>query len=290
MNLDCLYTQTTVAFDHGLNSDELTIGGRIPDEIAVQRVSNFLDIVRQLAGISTFAKVSSENNFPIGSGIASSASGFAALSLAACAAAGLELEQAALSRLARRGSGSACRSIPSGFVEWQPGVDDETSFAFSIAAYDHWDLRDCIAVISKEHKETRSEAGHSVAGTSPLQPARVADAPRRLDLCRDAILQRDFSAFAEIVELDSNLMHAVMMTSKPRLYYWQSATLDVMRSVVQWRAAGVAVCFTIDAGPNVHVITTSECSSLVVEKLEQLPGVIEVLIGQPGKEARLIGE
>jgi diphosphomevalonate decarboxylase len=290
MNLDCLYSQTTVEFDPDLDSDELTINEQVPSESAVQRVEQFLEHVRYLAGFSIFARVTSENNFPTGSGIASSASGFAALSLAATAAAGLELGQPALSRLARRGSGSACRSVPGGFVEWLPGEDDESSYAISIAAYDHWDIRDCIAIVSKEHKETGSAAGHSLAGSSLLQTARVEDAQRRLDICRSAIINRDFQAFADIVELDSNLMHAVMMTSHPRLYYWQPATLHVMQSVIEWRAGGVPVCFTIDAGPNVHVITTSEYSPFVMEQLNQIPGVIEVLASQPGKGARLFDQ
>ena len=144
----------------------------------------------------------SENNFPTGAGIASSASAFAALALAASKAAGLDLPEAELSRLARRGSGSACRSIPGGFVEWQSGTGDEDSFAVSISPPDHWALADCIAVVSAEHKPTGSTEGHALAGTSPLQNARVADAPRRLDVCREAILNRDFNMLAEIIEHD----------------------------------------------------------------------------------------
>ena len=288
MNLDCLYSHTTVKFDPELKTDRLIIGGEVPPQNAIARVSHFLDRVRYLAGISTFAQVTSENNFPTGSGIASSASGFAALSLAASAAAGLKLDQKELSRLARRGSGSACRSVPGGYVEWLPGSDDDSSYAISIAADDHWDLRDCIAIVSRQHKETGSAAGHTFADTSILQDVRVQDAERRLALCREAIKYRDFQSFAAIVELDSNLMHAVMITSRPQLIYWQPATLDVMRAVTDWRTSGIPVCYTIDAGPNVHVITTNENTSAVREKLLQIPGVIEVLVGQPGKEARLI--
>ncbi len=153
----------------------------------------------------------------MGAGIASSASAFAALALAASAAAGLKLSEKDLSRLARRGSGSACRSIPGGFVEWQAGQDDDTSYAVSIAPPEHWALVDCIAIVSQEHKPTGSAEGQALAHTSLLQAARLADAPRRLEICRRAILDRDFAAFAEVVELDSNLMHAVMMTSSSPL-------------------------------------------------------------------------
>lgn len=130
--------------------------------------------MREMAGFSLRAEVHSENNFPAGAGIASSASAFAALALAASAAAGLELSERDLSRLARRGSGSACRSIPGGFVEWQAGTGDEDSFAFSIAPPEHWPLADCIAIVDHEHKATGSTEGHALAATSPLQANCVA--------------------------------------------------------------------------------------------------------------------
>jgi len=290
MNLDNLYSKTTVSYEPTLARDELILDGRVPGDIAVERVTRFLDHVRQLAGISDYARVTSENNFPTGAGIASSASAFAALSLAASSAAGLHLDESALSRLARRGSGSACRSVPAGFVEWQAGEDDGSSFAFSIGPPEHWQLHDCIAIVSQEHKETGSRDGHLLAQTSLLQDARIADTSRRLDLCRQAILKRDFQAFAEIVELDSSLMHAVMMTSQPRLIYWQPATLAVMQAVIAWRRRGTPVCFTIDAGPNVHVITPGDHSSRVIADLIQIPGVSKVLVSRPGGGVRLSNE
>lgn len=287
MNLDGLFTRTRVAFDSTLPQDQLTLHGQPQAGPTLERVSRFLERVRELAGLSWFARVESENNFPTGAGIASSASAFAALALAASRAAGLELSEAALSRLARRGSGSACRSIPGGFVEWQAGEDDESSYAFSIAPPEGWNLVDCIAILSQEHKATGSTAGHALARTSPLQAARVQDAPRRLDLCRRAILERDFDAFAAIVELDSNLMHAVMQTSAPPLLYWQPATLAVMQTVVEWRQAGLPACYTLDAGPNVHVLCPAEAASQVEAGLRLIPGVQAVLIAKPGGPARL---
>jgi diphosphomevalonate decarboxylase len=288
MNLDNLFTRTSVSFNPTLTSDELQLDGEIVTGLPHERVSKFLDHVRHMAGISDYARVESENNFPTGSGIASSASAFAALSLAASTAAGLQLGEKELSRLARRGSGSACRSVPGGFVEWQVGEDDASSYAFSIAPPDHWELHDCIAVVSLEHKDTGSSQGHLLADSSLLQSVRVGDTSRRLDICRQAILGRDFDAFADIVELDSNLMHAVMITSQPRLIYWQPATLAVMQAVVAWRNNGIPVCFTIDAGPNVHVLTPGEFSSRVIANLVQIPGVTRVLSAQPGGAVRLI--
>jgi len=137
MNLDGLSTQTQVTFDASLASDELILNSAPVQGSALKRVSVFLDLVRQMAELQLFARVESQNNFPMGAGIASSASAFAALALAASKAADLELNEKVLSRLARRGSGSACRSIPGGFVEWQAGEDDITSYAYSIAKPNH---------------------------------------------------------------------------------------------------------------------------------------------------------
>src|SRR5688500_14301638 len=270
MNLDGLYTRTTVSFQPSLPYDELVINGHEIAGAGRDRVSYILDIIRGMANIHERAEVISENNFPSGAWIASSASAFAALALAGSKAAGLNLNEQELSRLARRGSGSASRSIPSGFVEWQAGTSDEDSFAFSIAEPSHWNLVDCIAIVSTSHKKTGSTEGHYIASTSPLQAARIADTPRRLDLCRNAILNRDFDAFAAIVELDSDMLHAVMMTSTPALHYWKPASLDIMQSVRQWMEEGMQVCYTVDAGANVHVICPETEAPIIDKRLREL--------------------
>jgi diphosphomevalonate decarboxylase len=288
MNLEGLFTRTTVSFQRTLPFDELVINGREVTGPALQRVTGLLDLIRQRADFAARAEVVSENNFPAGAGIASSASAFAALALAAGTAADLKLSEADLSRLARRGSGSACRSIPAGFVEWRAGEGDEDSFAASIAPPEYWALADCVAIVSEAHKPTGSTQGHAIAGTSPLQAARVADAPRRLDHCRRAVLDRDFDALAEIVELDSNMMHAVMMTSTPPLHYWAPASLAVMAAVRQWRAEGMLACCTVDAGANVHVICPQAVSDEIASRLRHSSGVKEVLVASAGGPASLI--
>jgi diphosphomevalonate decarboxylase len=288
MNLDGLYTRTTVSFQPSLPFDELIINGHEVTGHGLDRISYILDIIRGMANIHERAEVMSENNFPAGAGIASSASAFAALALAGSTAAGLQLSEPELSRLARRGSGSASRSIPGGFVEWQVGTSDEDSFAVSIAEPAHWDLVDCVAIVSAAHKKTGSTEGHSIAWTSPLQAARVADAPRRLEICRKAVLERDFNAFAAIVELDSDMMHAVMMTSTPALHYWKPASVDVMNCVRQWRMEGIPVCYTVDAGPNIHVICPETEAHIIEKRLREINGVNDVLIARAGGAAKIL--
>ena len=288
MNLDELVTRTSVRFDPNLAVDELVLNNRLVDGKPLDRVSRFLDVVRKLAGLTTRASVVSMNNFPMGAGIASSASAFAALSLAASHAAGLHLSERDLSRLARLGSGSASRSVPGGFVEWHAGKTDPESYAETIVPGGHFPLVDCIAVTTVEHKTVGSTEGHAAAWSSPLQTARVTDAPRRLDLCRSAIQQRDFDKLAAVMELDSNLMHAVMMTSNPILIYLEPASLLIMKSISEWRKQGLPVCYTLDAGPNVHAICLHEAAQEVETRLRQLPGVMHVLRAHPGGPAHLL--
>jgi len=287
MNLAGLETRTTVRVDANLPADQLTLNGQALSGPPLTRVSAFLDVVRSMAGFDDYAQVASENNFPMGAGIASSASAFAALSLAASAAYGLTLDETALSRLARRGSGSACRSVPGGFVEWLAGDSDETSYARAIAPASHWPLADCVTVVAAGHKETGSTDGHTLAGSSPLQKARIAQVEQRLKVCRQAILERDFDALAAVMELDSNLMHAVMMTSTPSLFYWQPATLGIMQAVQAWRAGGLPACYTVDAGPNVHIICPQANIEEVQKRLAELPGVQKILTAHAGGPASL---
>lgn len=289
MNLGTLETRTTVEFFHTgvLEQDELSINGKSMHGSSLERVSRFIDIARKQAKIDLPARVTSTTNFPMGAGIASSAAAFSALAMAVSEAAGLSYTTQSLSRYARRGSGSASRSIPAGFVEWQAGDSDETSYAVSFAEPSHWDLVDLIALIDEEQKPVGSTAGHALAGTSVLQPARLADASRRFQVCKQAILDRDFAAFAEIVEQDSTIMHAVMMTSQPPLFYWAPTSLHLIKEIPQWRKEGLAVCYTLDAGANVHVLTTKKDMQTVEERLQSVAGVKSILRSTAGEGTRL---
>ena len=290
MNLAALTTRTKVTFDNSFNQDSLLINAEAQSNSQLERVSRFLDHVRKMAGTKTFARVESRNSFPMGAGIASSASAFAALSLAASSAAGLKLTEAELSRLARLGSGSAARSVPEGYTEWCAGKEDGDSYARSIAPADHWGLVDCIAIITKKQKITGSSKGHQLARTSPLQKGRIEGAADRFRICREAICSRNFTKLAEITELESNLMHAVMITSTPPLFYWETASLQIMKEIPRWRSEGLAAFYTLDAGPNVHVISNCTACDEIKNRLLQIPGVQEVICSPAGRGVRLLTE
>jgi diphosphomevalonate decarboxylase len=288
MNLEGLTTVTTVEFSPDYADDLVILDGRGERGETRQRIVAHLDRVRAMAGLQARARVISENSFPVGAGLASSASGFAALSLAASRAAGLELSQRELSILARFGSGSACRSIPGGFSEWEAGTSSEESFARQIAPPAHWDLRDVIAIVSQAHKRVGSTEGHARAPSSHLYQARVASVADRLIQAKAALLERDLATLGRIMEEDAISMHAVMMTSRPPIYYWLPSSIQLIHEVQNWRAEGLEVYFTFDAGPNVHLICQATDQAEVERRLKGIKGVLEVIPSGPGPGARLI--
>jgi diphosphomevalonate decarboxylase len=301
MNLDTCLTTTTVAFDPALAQDEvlLTLYRQAPQRAAgrpLERVVAHLDRLRALAGVDWRARVESANNFPSDAGIASSAAAFAALTLAGVAALGLSLDERQLALLARRsGSGSACRSIPTGYAEWRipdgdydPAAWDQESYAFSLAPPEHWKLADAVAVVDAGAKKIGSAENHRLASTSPYFATRLAELPARLEATRAAIAARDLEALGEAIEADAVSMHAICMTSRPPSFYWSSATLEVIHAVRGWRASGLQAYFTIDAGPNVHVICAAEDCAQVARRLEALPGVQFTIENGVGSGARVL--
>jgi len=284
MTLADAHTTTTVAWDadHQLATDAITLDGVRLDERKAARLVRHLDRIRVLAGVDYRAQVVSENNFPMASGIASSASGFTALTVAGCTAVGLTLDTTRLSALARLGSGSASRSLFGGFVEWERGTDDATSVAHQLYGADHWALYDLVAVVSSAEKAVSSEGGHGLAASSPLNRARVAWVNTVLPSVRQAIAARDLAHLGPIIEQDALAMHAVMMTSSPALFYWQPGTLEIIQALQQWRADGLNAYFTIDAGPNLHVLCEAADVATVEERLASLPTVQRVIVSRPG--------
>lgn len=298
MTLDGAYTTTAVEFDAGLERDCVQLAGRAAPPAMAARVSAHLDRVRALARIPHFARVATRNNFPAGTGFASSASGFAALTLAAADALGLQLSGRDLSALARQGSGSACRSIHAGFVEWHAGQDSDSSFATQLADEGHWDLVDLAVLVTDREKRVSSSDGHRLVSGSPFWRARCQTLPRRLDAVRQALLARDFHRLFREVEAEAMEMHAIMLTSAhERKGAWQSGicylapdTLRLLNAVQDWRRDGLEVCFTLDAGPTVHLLCLEEGVEDLLAALAELPGsrAWRVIQSRPGPGVRLL--
>lgn len=289
MTLDRTRTVTTVSFRADLKVDAVVVDDRPLTGPALERVVRHLDLFRDLAGVAWRALVVSHNNFPTGAGIASSASGFAALTVACARALGLDLSPRDLSRLARRGSGSAARSIFGGFVLLHTGPSDEDAFAELLHGPDWWEICDLVVILSRTEKHVPSTAGHHLARTSPLHPARVARVATLNKRLRQALAERDFVTVGEIAEEDALLMHAVMMTSRPSLIYWLPETMTIIYRIRRWREEGVQAYFTIDAGPNVHVLTLPTHVDRFLNDLRADPAVQEVLVCRPGEGASVRG-
>lgn len=242
------------------------------------RVQAHLDRLRGIAGRRGRFRVATRNSFPAAAGLASSASGFAALTLAVVECLDLHPDTAELSVLARRsGSGSAARSVLGGYVEWPAGEGEEKCYAKELLPAAAWDLRDVIAVVEREAKKVSSLEGHRRAATSPYYGTRQAELPRRLEAVRRAIRERDLSALGPVIEEEAIDLHLIAMSSRPPILYWKPATLAVLEAVRDLREEGIEAYSTMDAGANVHVITLPEREETVAARLAELEGVGEVI-------------
>lgn len=290
MCLSDLLTTTTVEFSPKFKNDEIIINGGGVEKGEAERVIKHLDRVRKLAGQPAGglkAKVVSNNNFPSGTGLSSSASGFAALTLAASSAAGLNLSEKDLSILARQGSGSACRSIPSGFVEWLDGDTSETSYAKQIFPSNYWAIADVVAIVSEGKKEVSSTKGQQLATSSPFLAFRLAHMRQKNELVKKLIKEKNFKEFGELLEAEALELHSIMLTQKPALIYWTPGTLTIMKLVSHWRAEGLPVYFTINTGQDIHLICEAENIDKVREKLNSIEEVKNVIVNKPGEGARM---
>ena len=285
VTLDRFFTVTTVEFLEDATKDEFYFNGELASETETKKVSRFLDIVRSLAGSSLYATVHSQNHVPTAAGFASSASGYAALAAASAKAIGLPLEGSFLSRLARRGSGSACRSIYGGFVEWKKGElnDGSDSYAVQILDEKGWDFTILSVVLENKRKKVLSREGmQRTVETSPFFQGWLNTVNTDLQLAKEAIRERDFEKLGTVAEKNALKMHATTLGADPPFLYWQPGTLEVMERVQELRLSGIPAFFTIDAGPNVKVLCLNEDEEAVVKELSALSSVKEIFSCHPG--------
>ncbi len=285
LTLDGFYTKTSVHFKEELNEDVFELDQEIVTGVAYERVTSYLDLIRSFARTDLHAEVQSTNAVPTAAGFASSASGFAALAAASTKALDLDVTDTDLSRLTRQGSGSACRSIYGGFVEWKEGTRDDglDSYAVPIAPQEHWDVRVAAVVLTAREKDISSRVGMKrTVDTSVFYQGWLDSVPHDLSEIKDGIQVKDFEKVGSIAEANCLKMHATTLGATPPFTYWHDTTMAVMQTVQGLRADGIPAYFTIDAGPNVKVLYLPEHEEKVQQTLSSTPGVTDVILSRAG--------
>ena len=290
VTLGALCTETTVEFDAALKQDVLVLDGS-EQPLEQGRLQACLNAFRALADCDEYATVTSHNDFPTGAGLASSASGYAAVVIAAAAALGLDRQECGsqLSDIARIGSGSAPRSLFGGIVLLS--LDEQGTSCRQLSTPGEWPLSVVVAVTTEAKKDITSRDGMAQSRfTSPFYEAWIRSHADNLDSGVRHVYEHDFSALAELSEHNCLKMHSVMMTTRPTLMYWSPVTLACMQKIRELRADGVPVFFTVDAGPQVKAVCLPEALATVTTALHEVPGVLRIIAGELGEGARVAGE
>ncbi|HFR3767097.1 TPA: diphosphomevalonate decarboxylase [Streptococcus suis] len=289
LTLDAFYTDTKVIFDSDLTADEFYLNGILQDSKEILKISRFLDLFCEYIGERTFARVESLNFVPTAAGLASSASAFAALTLATATALGLNLSREELSTLARRGSGSSTRSLFGGFVEWDMGTGSADSMAHPIDDAD-WDIGMIVLAVNTGQKKIASREGmdHTVA-TSPFYQAWVDTAKEDLQVIKQAIADRDFEQVGQITEHNGMKMHATTLSANPPFTYWSADSVLAQEAVRQVREeSGLSAYMTMDAGPNVKVLCRASQMAELVDGLSQYLPKEKIITSLPGPAAYVL--
>ena len=287
LTLDALRSTTRVVPDAALRADEVVLDGAVASGRSLERVVRMLDEIRAKTGSESRARVVSSNDFPTAAGLASSASGFAALALATTTAYGLAATPSDVSALARRASASAARSVYGGYVALRSGVEA----AEPVLRAEEFPLAMVIALTASGPKSIGSTEGmRHTEETSPYYAAWLANAPALFEEIRTALLARDLERLGPLVEQSALMMHASMLAARPALVYFAPGTLRVMERVRALRAAGTLAFSTMDAGPHVKVLTEPGSVTAVESALRGVEGVLDVRVSGAGPDARLVPE
>jgi phosphomevalonate decarboxylase len=270
-------TRTTVEVRPDYAEDVFEIDGQVVTGRPYERAKALLDFLRRRGGRKEAVHMRSENNFISNIGLGASSSGFAALTLAAHGAFGMNLSRRELSTIARLGAGSASRAMAGAYARWYAGEDHETSYAEMIVDAEHLPMAIIIAIIPA-HKNT--EDAHAEVMTSPFMPCRVAFAKATIDDVQEALVRGDFSAVAAAAERDTLSLHAVTMTGENGVLHWQPDTLRVMQEVRRLRAEGLECYFSIDTGATVYINARPEDGDAVQARIAALG--VEVARGYVG--------
>lgn len=290
LTLDAFYTETSVAFTAELTADRFYLDDQLQDKQQTKKVSSFLDLIRKKYDVPFFAEINSHNFVPTAAGLASSASGLAALAGACSAALGLSLTPAELSRLARRGSGSACRSIFGGFSEWQKGDSDETSYAVQLPS-DSWEeeLAMLFVLVDDAQKDVSSRDGMKrTVETSVFYDGWLEAVADDLVTAKQAIAAKDFIRLGETAESNALRMHATTLGATPPFTYWSSDSLKAMNLVRACRLEGIPCYFTMDAGPNVKVLVQKKDTDRLLARFTEQFSSKQLILANAGPGIAII--
>lgn len=283
LTLDHFYTDTVVSRQPAVENDRFFINNEAVDKKTANKLTAFLDLVRQLSGIRSHFLVQSTNHVPTSAGLASSASAFAALAAAASREAGLTLNRRELSRLARRGSGSATRSVYGGLVEWHRGVDNLTSYAEPILEKVDFPLEMLAIVIDAGKKKISSRTGMQLCvETSPFYPEWRQVVATDMRQMKAAIADRDIDRIGRIAQENALRMHALTLSANPGYTYFEEQTITALRLVDDLNARGIHCYYTMDAGPNVKVIYNGKDRQQIMKTLAPHFGQEKLVVAKPG--------
>lgn len=291
---EILKTRTSVMFSDEFTQDEAWLQNKKLEGKDLQEVIKQLDLVRAKANVKTKAKMVSLNGFPTAAGLASSASGLAALTVASSKALGLNLSTKDLSIISRQGSGSSCRSVIGGWVVWHKGVkpDGSDSFAEQIADENHWpEFRSLVAVVDHGKKKISSRAGmKQTAETSLLYSARVANWEKTTNDCIKAVNEKNLSEMLQLVMHDSLNLHAVMLDTLPPIMYLNEISKQIIYQTLEFNQSigSIEAGYTFDAGPNANIFTIEKHVPALKKMLMETEGVLKVLEVKAGSGPKII--
>jgi len=287
ITLDALKTETTVQADESLQKDKFILNGKYASDDQILKIGRFLDFLYELPDRPKLV-IDSKNNFPTGAGLASSASGFAALTMAASGIYGKEFDRKQLSKIARQGSGSAARSLFGGFVEMKCGEGDtgDEDYAVQLYGSDYWDVRMLIAITSHKKKPVGSTAGMTrTAETSPFYSSWVKSSAKDIENMKQALEERNFEKMGILAEHSSFKMHGLALSANPPLLYWNATTTETIHKIWQLRENRIPAYITMDAGPQVKVLCLPEQEEIIQNTLKSIEGVENVISARPGPGA-----
>ncbi|MEM3020115.1 MAG: diphosphomevalonate decarboxylase [Candidatus Micrarchaeaceae archaeon] len=289
-------TKTSIMFTDKIDEDAFYINGTkqdLSDKDIKERFA-IIDILRNMAGTRARAMVVSENSFPTAAGLASSASGIAAMVFAANAALELNLDTRSMSIIARQGSGSSCRSLAGGFVKWERGTKDDgtDSYIRQIAPSSHWpDLIDIVSIVSKSKKKVSSRAGmKQTVESSVLYQARSGYVEKACTDMENAIISKDFEKLGLMTIRDSNNMHAVMLDTYPPILYLNDVSRGIISAIdnLNVESGKIIAAYTFDAGPNAQILTLEKYKGSVEKALSEIEGIEKTYVTKPGNGPRIL--